>query len=260
MILTVLVGNTNTRLTWFARGRVLRRWIIPSERIATELCSMPNWHGCHVAVASVVPNLTVAVANLLEKSTGRQPFVVGPRTRTGLRFRYRRREIGADRVCLAVGAYERFCLPHRSNSYSLTHRRNCVVIDFGTATTVNVITGDGVYAGGLILPGVHMMMDSLKRGTAQLPSVPFALTRLPYGCSTAGAIRAGVAGLLTGGLRSIVADIAAVTGRQYYTVATGGAAVLLVRRLKIIKAYDPDIAAYGLLCLYRLNRLNGRFE
>lgn len=257
MILTVLIGNTNARLTWFGQGRVCRRRVVPSERVTAELRTLPHWPGGHVAVASVVPRLTEGVVEILEKNTCRQPLVVGPRTRTGLRFRYRRGEIGADRVCLAVGAFERYCLPRRNDSHS-RHRRDCAIIDFGTATTVNVVRGDGTYWGGVILPGGQMMMDSLMRGTAQLPRVPFGLTRLPYGRGTVSAIRAGVARLLAGGLESIVADISAATGRRYYTIATGGGAGLLMRRLQIVNVYDPDIAAYGLSCLYRLNRLKGR--
>lgn len=256
MILTVLIGNTNTRLTWFGYDRVRRRLVIPSARVVSELPSLTAWLDGHVAVASVVPRLTDGVVKILAKLTGRLPFVVGPRTRTGIRFRYRRHELGTDRVCLTVGAFEKYCL-RREGSRCSGRRRDCVVIDFGTATTVNIVHGDGTYLGGAILPGMRMMLDSLADGTAQLPRVSFGLPRLPYGHSTVEAIRAGVANLITGGVEHIVADIGRVTGRRYYTVATGGNAGLL-RQLKVVEVYDEDIAAYGLLCLYRLNRLKGR--
>ncbi|MBM3315616.1 type III pantothenate kinase [candidate division WOR-3 bacterium] len=233
MILTVLIGNTNSRLTWLSRDRVLRRRVVPTSGLPRALAALPARPGGSTALASVVPGVTSTAVRALTRLTGRPPLVVGPRTPTGLRFRYRRRELGADRICVAVGAFARF-------------RRDVIALDFGTATTVNVVTGEGTFLGGAIVPGMRMMLDGLARNTARLPAVSPGCPSLPFGRSTRAALQAGVCHLLAGGIEHIIAEVERRTRRHYYVVATGGAAGRLRSRLRRIRTVDPDLAARGL--------------
>jgi type III pantothenate kinase len=142
-------------------------------------------------VASVVPDVTVDLVRALERKTGLKPYVVGPTARTDLSFRYDRKQLGVDRVCAAVGAFLRW-------------RNDLVVLDFGTSTTVNVVTRAGVFAGGLILPGVDLMLDGLSERTAQLPRPATRFIADPLQRETAGAMLAGVSLLQAGGLGLII--------------------------------------------------------
>jgi type III pantothenate kinase len=243
MILAVLIGNSNTRLAW-VRGTVIsRRRVVKTSLLqrspSRALARLGRVQG--VAIASVVPAATRLATELLSRTTGFRPLLVGPTTRTGLVFRYRRSQLGADRVCAAVGARQ-------------LGRGNCIVIDSGTATTVNVITAEGVFAGGVIMPGVDMMLDALARGTAQLPRVKLHAMPPLLGHDTTGGVRVGAFHLLAGGLRHIIDRIEQAAGRRYSVVLTGGRARLLSRAMGRKVIVDPDLALRGLARIYHLNR------
>ena len=243
MILTVIIGNTNTRLTWFRDDVIVKRWVHPP---GTALPAAGPIDG--TAIASVVPSRTASTTAGLKRQTGLTPLVVTPATKTGLRFRYNRRQIGADRVCAAVGAH-------------LHYSGNLVMLDFGTAITLNVISSDGTFQGGAIMPGADMMVEALARSTAQLPHVKparrIALSErskpkglLSLGHDTKSAIQTGVTGLLSCGLGSLIERL----GPQYRVIATGGHALVFRKLIRRIDAVDPDLAARGLAQIYRLNR------
>ena len=239
MILTVLVGNTNTRFAWFAGGRVARSLILPTAAVGQgRLPKAGQISG--IALASVVPDVTRTVCARLHAATGLQPFLVGPRTRTGLKFRYRRRELGADRVCAAVGARRRF-------------PGDLIVFDFGTATTVNVVLRDGVFAGGAILPGIRMSLDALAAGTAGLPRLLPGKRLGPVQRNTREAVQAGVAALFAGGIDHIIDRIERDCGRPFVVLSTGGAAVVARRYAKRVGVARPHLASEGLAELWYLN-------
>jgi type III pantothenate kinase len=240
MILTVLIGNTNTRFAWFVGGRVARSLILPTTAVGQgRLPEAGQVSG--IAVASVVPDVTRIVCARLRAATGLQPFLVGPRTQTGLKFRYRRRELGADRVCAAVGARRRF------------PGKDLIVFDFGTATTVNVILWDGIFAGGAILPGIQMSLDALAAGTAGLPRLLPGRNLSPVQNNTRAAMQAGVAGLFAGGIDYIIERIERDCGHQLLVVSTGGAAVIARRNTTRLGPIRPHLASEGLAVIWYLN-------
>jgi type III pantothenate kinase len=233
MILTVIAGNTSGRLTWFDGDKVRCRRVMPTGRLAAALRAHPLWPDGRAALASVVPAVTPACVRALARLTGQEPLVVGPDTLTRLRFRYRRSQLGADRVCLAVGAHYRY-------------RRDVIALDFGTATTVNVIGREGAFLGGTIVPGMQMMLDSLRQGTALLPELAPGTSWRALGHDTRSALQAGVCHLLAGGVERIISGIERHTGRSFFVVATGGAARQVRPGLRRIQAIDQDLAARGL--------------
>jgi len=240
MILTVIVGNTNTRFAWFDGRRVVRSRAVPTAAVRRGRLPRPG-RVLRVAVASVVPDMTRRVCTGLRDATGLEPFLVGPRTRTPLRFRSRRRDLGTDRVCVAVGAWQR--LPGQE----------IVVFDFGTATTVNIILREGVFAGGTILPGIQMSLDALAATTAALPRLLPGAVRSPIQRDTRSAMRAGVACLFAGGIERLITGIEQSTGRTFRIVATGGGARTARGYVERINAVFPHLASEGLAELCRLN-------
>jgi len=243
MIVTVLVGNTNTRLCWWRKTRLAESCSLSTGRLllnpARALGRVQPADGA--AIASVVPAATAAVTKHLLRVLGVRPLVVGPGTATGLSFAYPRRQLGADRVCAAVGARQH------------THD-NWIVMDLGTATTVNVVLAEGRFLGGLVMPGVDMMLRGLAQGTALLPAVSLKTRPPALGRSTRTAVRAGVFGLLAGGLSHIVSAIEQQTGRAFKVILTGGRARLFSRALGRPVLTDPLLASRGLAHIYEMNR------
>jgi type III pantothenate kinase len=242
MILTALIGNTNTRFAWFNGRRLARFLILPTPVVRDGRLPKPD-RVAGVAVASVVAGVTDAVIERLRSGTGLEPLVVGPGTRTGLRFNYRRKDLGADRVCVAVGAT--CALPGQ----------DVTVFDFGTATTVNVILREGIFAGGAILPGVQMSLDCLAAGTAGLPRVVPGRKLGPVQRTTRTAIQAGVSALYSGGIDHIVSEVERGLRRRFLVVATGGAASVARGYGRRIRSVHPCLASEGLAEIwYRNNR------
>jgi type III pantothenate kinase len=244
VILTVLIGNTNTRFAWLNGRRPAKLLTLPTRAVRDGHLPAPG-RVAGIAVASVVADVTNAVTRRL-KSSDVEPLVVGPNTRTGLRFDYVRRELGADRVCLAVGAT--CVLPNR----------DVIVFDFGTATTVNVILRQGVFAGGAILPGVQMSLDCLAAGTAGLPRAVPGRKLGPVQRTTRTAIQAGVSELYAGGIDHIVSQVERGLRRQFLVVATGGAASIARRYGRRIRSVHPRLASEGLGEIWYRNNRPGR--
>jgi type III pantothenate kinase len=127
------------------------------------------------------------------------------------------------------------------------------VVDFGTAVTVNVVLAEGCFWGGLVMPGVDMMLDSLARGTSLLPRLRLRARPRGFGRTTQTAIAAGVFGLVAAGVRDAIESVERRTGRAFAVVLTGGDARLFCRALGRRVAVDSDLAGRGLAQVYRLN-------
>ncbi|MGQ9707626.1 MAG: type III pantothenate kinase [bacterium] len=265
MILTVLVGNTNTRLVWFQAPRlrlpfpiftktglhcpalrrthylqICKRRIVSSDNLIEYLLRLRlTSEVTEAAMACVVPRLTLPVYRTLSRQI--PTYLVTSKTRTPLRFRYDRSLLGTDRVCVAVGGYCRF-------------RRPLIVIDFGTAITVNAIDKNGLFLGGPILPGLEMMLSSLANGTGRLPRINFAIRKTVITRTTTSAIRAGVFNLLAGGLKHIITRISVETRSSFLVIATGGFAPRFKHHLEFLKVVDEDLGSKGLAEILYLNR------
>ncbi len=238
MILTVAVGNTSIRLAAFAGRRIVLRRSAPSATAPATM--LPDLTPTAIGVASVVPRLTGRWVRQLVRRYHVSPLVLKPATPTGLRYEYPRSQLGADRVCAAVGAFNRW-------------HTNLIVIDFGTATTLNVVSAAGVFRGGLILPGIAALETLPARTTAVLPALrlrrPAALT----GRSTKAALTAGLWHLLAGGLASAINACDRLTSQPPKLIVTGGAADRGRRLLPRAATLDRDLVLRGLADIVRLN-------
>jgi type III pantothenate kinase len=200
-----------------------------------------------IAICSVVPPAVYPIRSACVKYFHREPFMLQAGVRTGLRVRYRNpHEVGADRIAGALGAVQR-----RPGS-------NLIVVDCGTATTFDVVTGEGDYLGGAILPGVGISVEALAGRTAKLPSVEITRPAGALGRSTVESIQAGVYHAHVGAIRHILGELAreAFSGERPYIVGTGGFARLLVSE----NLFDEVVPELVLLGLKRASELNQETE
>ncbi|MEI8255894.1 MAG: type III pantothenate kinase, partial [Deltaproteobacteria bacterium] len=202
MLLTIDVGNTNTVLGLYDGAVLVQHFRIESSRGKTSdeyivlIRSLLELRGVDPrtvragALASVVPALAEVFARVVRDGFGCEPVVVGPGIKTGMPILYEQpREVGADRIVNAVAAFERV---HGA----------CIVVDFGTATTFDVVSPKGEYLGGVICPGVQISADALFARAAKLPRVEIARPPRTVGRNTVHAMQAGIvlgqAGLVDG--------------------------------------------------------------
>jgi type III pantothenate kinase len=193
-------------------------------------------------VSCVVPPMLSVFTTLVERYCGMEPMVVGPGIRTGMPIQYENpREVGADRIVNAVAAYERY-------------RAATIVVDFGTATTFDAISGDGRYLGGAISPGVAISAEALFQRASKLPRVDISPPQRVIGRNTVGSMQAGVVfgycGLVDGMVRRIEAEY----GEKMKVIATGGLSQMFAELSETIDDYDADLTLIGLKILYERNQ------
>lgn len=234
-LLVLSLGNTSLFGGVFAGARLVRTFRLP----AAELVRLPGRAGTRIDAAvlcSVVPALTPDVVRLIRRTWGVEPERLTAAAAHGLKIGYRRpRELGADRVAAALGARELF------------PRRNVIVVDCGTATTVTALRRDGTVLGGAILPGLSLWPEMLAARTAQLPRVAPVRPRRALGRAPAEGIASGVYFGQVGAIREVVARVRAEAfGRAAaVVVGTGGHA----RRLedeKLFAVVAPTLILSGL--------------
>ncbi|MFO7675314.1 MAG: type III pantothenate kinase [bacterium] len=250
MTLCLVAGNTNCRLALFEADRVRARRAAPTARVlAAPGRFLAGLTAADAALASVLPAATRPLARALRElarlpgrgQARRPPFVLSARSRSGLLVRYDRRELGADRLCVAEGARRRW-------------PGDLAVADFGTAVTLNFINADGAFEGGPILPGPGLMLAALCRHTGRLPLARFRPPAALFPRTTRPALAAGALAAVAGGIERELARVERETGRRWRLVGTGGAARYFARRIPRLESVDPDLGLRGLAALHALNR------
>ena len=193
-------------------------------------------------MASVVPALTPSFVEMVERYLGRTPVVVGaPGVRIGMSIRTEAPvQVGADRIVSALAARELYGKP-------------VIVIDFGTATTFDVVSPEGDFLGGAIAPGVQIAADALSEKTAKLPRIDLALPRRAIGRNTVASMQAGVLYGYAGLVEELVRRITEELGQSAVVVATGGFASLIVPLVHSVDALHHHLTLEGLRMVYELN-------
>jgi type III pantothenate kinase len=254
MLLVIDVGNTNTVLGLYDGATLTQHFRIESARSRTAdeyhvlLRSMLDVRGVALksihaaALASTVPALGDTFARVVREGLGFEPVVVGPGIKTGMPILYEQpREVGADRIVNAVAAYERV-------------RGAVIVVDFGTATTFDVVSPKGEYMGGVICPGVQIAADALFARAAKLPRVEITRPPRTLGRNTVHAMQAGIvlgqAGLVDGLVERLLDEMKFPSCR---VIATGGLAKLIAPETRTIQEIDDWLTLDGLRILYERN-------
>ena len=253
MLLAADIGNTQTHVGLLSDDRVTAQWRTSTSPTATadELAlSMQQFlllNGLSfaevtgVAVSSVVPTLTASFREMVERYFRFDPVVVEPGIRTGMPILIDNpAEVGADRICNSVAAYSLVGGP-------------LIVIDFGTATTLDAISHRGEYLGGVIAPGVQVSALALSTAAARIPKVELSPPRTVIGKSTVDSVRSGV-------VLGAAAMVDGMTDRmrlelqgEAQVVATGGLAPLVLEHCTTKARFEPTLTLLGLRLLYERN-------
>ncbi len=255
MLLAIDTGNTNTVFAVFDNSGAIRGEWRSSTNINRTADEVGVWLGQLMALAgiepkeieaviisSVVPATLFSLRLLSRRYFACQAQVVGsPDVNIGIEVRVERpEEVGADRLVNAVGAHGEYGGP-------------LIIIDFGTATTFDVIDRNGAYLGGVIAPGVNLSLEALHTASAQLPRVAIGRPERVIGRNTVQAMRSGIFWGYIGMIEGMVARIRQEYGAQLDVIATGGLAPLFTECTAAIPRSDPDLTLKGLLAVHRLN-------
>jgi type III pantothenate kinase len=256
MLLVIDCGNTNVVFAVYDGETLLGQWraATKTDRTSDEygiwLTQLIERDGIklsairHAIVASVVPGKNFDLKRLCQKYFNVEPRFVGdPDVDLGTVVRLDNpKEAGADRVINAIAAHTTYGGP-------------LIIIDFGTATTFDVVDGTGAYCGGCIAPGINLSMEALHMATAQLPRLQVANPgKAPVvGTSTVAAMMSGVFWGYIGLIEGLVGRIKAERGEHMKVVATGGLAPLFAEATNVIEHIDPDLTLRGLVAVHRRN-------
>jgi type III pantothenate kinase len=269
MLLTIDAGNTQTVVGLFDGEDLLDHWRIATDadRTSDELALMVQqflgFHGFSfalpridvaggadpndarsitgVAICSGVPRVTAELRQMTQRYFGFPALVLEPGVRTGMPILYDNpKEVGADRIANAVGAYDLYGGP-------------TIIVDFGTATTIEAVSAAGEYLGGAIFPGVEIAMDALFGRAAGLRRVELQAPKHVIGKSTVESIQSGVIYGFSGQVDALVDRFRAELG-DCTVIATGGLAELIGPHTRNVQHYEPWLTLYGLRIIFERNR------
>ncbi len=250
MLLALDVGNSNLVAGVYEEETLRGHWRLQttSERTADEYgllirglmeaSGLPPAAVDAVVIANVVPRMTRTLKELAERGFGQEPWVVGANLQPRLPIRYHpASDVGADRLVDAVAAIRRYGAP-------------AIVVDFGTATTFNVISRAGEYLGGAIAPGVGTSLEALSRA-ARLHRFDVARPARVIGGNTLEALQAGTFHGFIGLLEGMVARIQAELGYEARVIATGGWSELIGGASSVVAVIEPLLTLEGLRLVWR---------
>lgn len=255
MLLVIDVGNTNITLGIFreeeliATFRLTTKMPRTSDEYGVVICTMLEHRNIRIdqvdaiIMASVVPDIMYSLTSAIMKYFDKTPLVVGPGIRTGIRIATENpREIGADRIVDCVAAYELYGGP-------------VLVMDFGTATTYDVVTKEGAFIAGITAPGIRSAGKALWGDAAKLPEVEIKKPASILARETISSMQAGIVYGCIGQTEYIIRQVIKETGyRNLITVATGGLGKLISDETDTIQYYDPMLTLQGLRLIYNKNR------
>lgn len=253
VLLAIDVGNTNIVLGGYDGEQLVSSW-----RINTNADRMPDEYAVlidgllgyanrslanvsAVVLASVVPALTATFEELSRQYCHCEPIVVGPGTRTGVKILYENpREVGADRIANAVATIHLYGGP-------------AIVIDFGTATTFDALSGEGEYLGGAIAPGLTISADALFQRAARLYRVELKRPKSAIGRNTGASVQAGLIFGYVGLIEGLIARFQQEMGPAR-VIATGGLSNVIARETSAIDIINPLLTLDGLRLIHEMSK------
>jgi type III pantothenate kinase len=260
MLLAIDVGNTNIVLGVFDGAKLIQSWRLQTvrERTSDELALLVDGLFAHsriervkirgVILGSVVPPLTGTIRQMVERYVGVAAVIVEPGVNTGMPILYKNpSEVGADRIVNAVAAYEKF-------GKAAGARRPMIVVDFGTATTLDAVSAKGEYLGGAICPGVQISADALFQRAARLPRIDVRKPATVVGQTTVGAMESGLFYGYVGMVEGLVRRMSEELGGNALCVATGGLADVIAPETPLIEYVDADLTLDGLRIVWERNQ------
>lgn len=254
MLLAIDCGNTNTVFSiWdgtkaVATWRTSTEWQRTADQYYVWLSSLMQFQKIdveidEVIVSSTVPRVVFNLRVLADRYFNCRPLVVGKsdcalpqdsRVDIGT-------TVGPDRLVNTAGAFDR-------------HGGDLIVVDFGTATTFDVVAHDGAYVGGVIAPGVNLSLEALHNAAAALPHVDISKPQAVVGTNTVACMQSGVFWGYIGLVREICARIKAERGVPMKVISTGGLAPLFQQSEALFDAFEEDLTMHGLIVIHRYNK------
>ena len=254
MLLAIDCGNTNTVFSiwdgekFLCTLRTSTHHARTADAYFTWYSTLIKHYGIEtditdVIISSTVPRVVFNLRVFADRFFNCRPLVVGkpdcllpvePRVDEGT-------IVGPDRLVNAAGAHNR-------------HGGDLIVVDFGTATTFDVVSADGAYIGGVIAPGVNLSLEALHMAAAALPHVDIAKPQNVIGTNTVACIQSGVFWGYVGLVREICERIKAEREREMTTVATGGLAPLFQQNVELFDILEEDLTMHGLTVIHDYNK------
>ncbi len=253
MLLTFDIGNTHTVVGYFKGLELVNHWRITSERVRTEdelgvllqyFFSMERLSFADIkgiCISSVVPDLTEIYQYLSRRYFKKEPLIVDASLDLGLSVKYKNpASVGADRLCNAVAGVKKYGAP-------------LLIVDFGTATTIDCVDAHGDYLGGVIAPGIITSIESLHLKAAKLPRVGFSFPKKFIGQTTEESIQSGIFWGTVFLIEGLIARIKQELGQNSKVIATGGLAPKMIEHTHSIETVDPYLSLEGMAMIYERN-------
>ena len=254
MLLAIDIGNTNLVIGCIENDKILFKARIATDRLRTsdqygvEIKNMLEAYGVHIRdiddciISSVVPPVFNSVKTGVIKIIGKQPMVVGPGLKTGLDIHVDvPSQVGSDRIVIAVAALAEYKAP-------------LILMDLGTATTMEVVEPDNKYMGGVIFPGVKISLEALTSRAAQLPGISLDSPRQVIGKNTVDCIRSGMIYGTAAMIDGLIDRMEEELGHSATLVATGGMAQFITPLCKHHIILEKDLLLKGLNIIYKKNK------
>ena len=247
------IGNTNTKICLIeSRSFKIKKQIyfssksIKSERSLTKtLKKIIKNHSIYKTAlfSSVVPNYHIKMKKFINKRYGvKLREIKEKKINKLIKINIKsKKQVGSDRIANAVGVYKKY-------------KYNCIVIDFGTATTFDVVTSDGNYNGGIIAPGVNLSLNSLIDSADQIPNFLLKKQKKIVGKNTIEALRSGFYWGYSGLINNIISKIEKETKKKYKIIFTGGYAELFKTSIKRSFKIDKNITIRGIIEIFKENK------
>lgn len=254
MLLAIDIGNTNLVMGCFRDDKILFKARIAtdptrtSDQYGVEIKNMLEAYGVKRSdiddciISSVVPPVFNSVRTGVIKIIGKQPMVVGPGLKTGLNIHVDvPSQVGSDRIVIAVAALAEYKAP-------------LLLMDLGTATTIEAVEPDNVYMGGVIFPGVRVSLDALTSRAAQLPGISLDQPKQVIGKNTVDCMRSGMMYGTAAMIDGLVERMEDELGHRCTLIATGGLAQFITPLCKREIILEKDLLLKGLNIIYKKNK------
>jgi type III pantothenate kinase len=255
MFIAIDIGNTHTVVGVYQKNRLLADWRISSthrrtaNRIGTQMVSLLSRDGISteqidgIGISFVVPHLTDVYASIAKKYFHKKPLIINAKLDLGITLHYNHlKSLGADRICNAIAGYEKYGGP-------------LIIIDFGTATTYDVVASNGDYLGGVIAPGIKTSALSLHQRTATLPMVELQLPNKIIGTETIDSMQAGILWGAIDGMAGMVqriqTELRKRKSKKALVIATGGFSRFAADHSTVIRHVEASLVLDGVQLIYK---------
>ncbi len=251
MLLSVDIGNTNITLGIFDKDNLVKTFRLASDRDLSQseyeillqtLCKEYDIQDC--VIGSVVEELSLIIKKACDNVFEIDSFFLNNNSDLGMEIKLKNpSEVGADRIANAYGAKIKYSLP-------------VIVVDIGTATTFDIVSKDGKFLGGVIMPGLNLQFKSLSANTSKLPRIEAGLSEKAIGDSTENALLSGIMRGSASAIEGLIHQCELELGEKATIIATGGQSRLLSEYMfRSFDFIDTTLTLEGLKSLYELNRV-----